>query len=150
MADNIEHVGIVEDIDGTHLRVRIIQTSACAACSANTYCFSADTKEKLIDIETDAPERFKTGESVAVAETISMGMSAVMLAFVLPFFILIIALFVLMYLLHSETIATLGSLALLVPYYYILSLNKRRLQRRFSFSIRKAGEYQTGDQSKTC
>jgi sigma-E factor negative regulatory protein RseC len=142
MADNIEHVGIVEDIDGIHLRVRIVQTSACAACNASTYCFSADTKEKLIDVETDTPERFERGESVAVAETLSMGMSAVMLAFVLPFFILIIAIFLLMYLLHNETIATLGSLALLVPYYYILSLNKRRLQRRFSFSIRKAGEYQ--------
>ena len=32
--NTIKHLGIVENIQGSHLSVRIVQTSACAACSA--------------------------------------------------------------------------------------------------------------------
>lgn len=46
MADIIKHQGIVENINGSHVMVRIVQTSACAACSAKGHCASADTKEK--------------------------------------------------------------------------------------------------------
>ena len=30
--NTIKHLGIVEKIQGSHLSVRIVQTSACAAC----------------------------------------------------------------------------------------------------------------------
>ena len=54
MADTIKHQGIVENINGTHLQVRIVQTSACAACSIKGHCTSADAKEKLIDVTDEA------------------------------------------------------------------------------------------------
>ena len=50
MANTIKHQGIVENINGSHLQVRIIQTSACASCSVKGHCTSADTKEKLVDV----------------------------------------------------------------------------------------------------
>ena len=50
MANTIKHQGIVENINGSHVMVRIVQTSACAACSAKGHCASADTKEKMIDV----------------------------------------------------------------------------------------------------
>ena len=50
MANTIRHQGIVENINGSHLKVRIVQTSACASCSVKGHCTSADTKEKLIDV----------------------------------------------------------------------------------------------------
>ena len=51
MADIIKHQGIVENINSSHIKVRIVQTSACAACSAKGHCASADTKEKIIDVQ---------------------------------------------------------------------------------------------------
>ena len=48
--NTIKHLGIVENIQGSHLSVRIVQTSACAACSAKGHCSSADSKDKVIDI----------------------------------------------------------------------------------------------------
>ncbi len=50
MANTIKHQGIVENIHGSHLSVRIVQTSACAACSVKGHCSSADSKDKIIDI----------------------------------------------------------------------------------------------------
>ena len=50
MADIIKHRGIVEKVDGAHITVRIVQTSACAACSAKGLCNASESKEKQIDV----------------------------------------------------------------------------------------------------
>ena len=50
MADIIKHRGIVEKIDGSHIVVRIVQTSACSACSAKGLCNASESKEKQIDV----------------------------------------------------------------------------------------------------
>lgn len=128
-------MGVVENIQGTHLSVRIVQTSACATCSAKGYCSSADSKEKIIDV-FDATATYQIGERVTIIGETSMGMMAVVLAFVIPFILLIGFLFVLMALLNNEFYAALLSLATLIPYYFILWLNKARLAQRFLFRVK--------------
>ncbi len=133
--NTIKHLGIVENIQGSHLSVRIVQTSACAACSAKGHCSSADSKDKIIDI-IDTAASWKVGDKVMVVGEMSMGMMAVVLAFVLPFVLLIVSLFLFMALMENELYAALLSLAVLVPYYFILWLNKTRLKQKFSFTIK--------------
>lgn len=133
--NTIKHLGIVENIQGSHLSVRIVQTSACAACSVKGHCSSADSKDKIIDI-IDTAASWKVGDKVMVVGEMSMGMMAVVLAFVLPFILLIVSLFLFMALMENELYAALLSLAVLVPYYFILWLNKTRLKQKFSFTIK--------------
>ena len=59
--NTIKHLGIVENIQGSHLSVRIVQTSACAACSAKGHCSSADSKDKIIDIIATAASSYQGG-----------------------------------------------------------------------------------------
>ena len=87
MANIIKHQGIVENINGSHLQVRIIQTSACASCSIKGHCTSADTKEKLIDIIDEQASRYHCGDNVWVMGELRMGAQAVLYAFILPFLI---------------------------------------------------------------
>ena len=134
--NTIKHLGIVENIQGSHLSVRIVQTSACAACSVKGHCSSADSKDKIIDIIDTAAASYQVGENVMVVGETSMGMQAVALAFIIPFVILIFTLFLFMALIENELYAALLSLAVLVPYYYILWLNKTRLKQKFSFTIK--------------
>ena len=134
--NTIKHLGIVENIQGSHLSVRIVQTSACAACSAKGHCSSADSKDKVIDITDVTAASYQVGERVMVIGETSMGMMAVLLAFVLPFLLLIFSLFLLMALMENELYAALLSLAILIPYYFILWLNKTRLKQQFSFTIK--------------
>ena len=134
--NTIKHLGIVENIQGSHLSVRIVQTSACAACSAKGHCSSADSKDKVIDIIDTAASSYQVGEKVMVVGETSMGMQAVALAFIIPFVLLIFTLFLFMALIENELYAALLSLAVLVPYYYILWLNKTRLKQKFSFTIK--------------
>ena len=134
--NTIKHLGIVENIQGSHLSVRIVQTSACAACSVKGHCSSADSKDKIIDIIDTAAASYQVGENVMVVGETSMGMQAVALAFIIPFVLLIFTLFLFMALIENELYAALLSLAVLVSYYYILWLNKTRLKQKFSFTIK--------------
>ena len=134
--NTIKHLGIVENIQGSHLSVRIVQTSACAACSVKGHCSSADSKDKIIDIIDTAAASYQVGENVMVVGETSMGMQAVALAFIIPFVLLIFTLFLFMALIENELYAAFLSLAVLVPYYYILWLNKTRLKQKFSFTIK--------------
>ena len=134
--NTIKHLGIVENIQGSHLSVRIVQTSACAACSVKGHCSSADSKDKIIDIIDTAAASYQVGENVMVVGETSMGMQAVALAFIIPFVLLIFTLFLFMALIENELYAALLSLAVLVTYYYILWLNKTRLKQKFSFTIK--------------
>ena len=88
MADIIKHRGIVEKVEEAHVVVRIVQTSACAACSAKGLCNASESKEKQIDVyEVNAP--YRVGEEVVLIGTTSMGMRAVALAFGVPLLLLI-------------------------------------------------------------
>ena len=66
MANTIKHQGIVENINGSHLQVRIIQTSACASCSVKGHCTSADTKEQLVDVADANAASYQPGDRVWV------------------------------------------------------------------------------------
>lgn len=136
MANVITHQGIVENIDDAHVFVRIVQTSACASCSVKGHCSSADSKEKVLEINTPYTS-YKIGDHVTVVGETSMGMTAVLLAFFIPFLVLVISLFVFMSVLDgNELLSGLLSLGLLVPYYIVLWLNKTRLKKNFSFTIK--------------
>lgn len=135
MNNTLKHLGIVENIQGSHLSVRIVRTSACAACGAKGHCTSADSKDQIIDI-IDTAAIWQVGDKVMVVGEMSMGLMAVVLAFVIPFALLIISLFLFMAWMEDELYAALLSLTVLVPYYFILWLNKTRLKQKFSFTIK--------------
>lgn len=140
MANTIKHPGIVENIEGTHLQVRIVQTSACDVCRAKGHCVTADAQEKLIDVFDAEASSYQPGESVWVTAHWSMGGRAVLLAFVIPFLLILFSLFLWMGMWGDELGASLCSLAILVLYYLFLYFRRGRLQRQFSFSIEPRSE----------
>ena len=137
MADLIKHKGIVEKIDGSHVTVRIVQTSACSSCSAKGLCNASESKEKLIDVyQSQVPCR--VGEVVVVCGTTSMGMRAVFLAFGIPLLILLASLFVSMRMTGDDALlSAVIALCAVIPYYLIICLCKDKLDRTFSFTIEK-------------
>ena len=137
MADIIKHRGIVEKVDGSHIVVRIVQTSACSACSAKGLCNASESKEKQIDVYEVNPS-YQIGEEVMVCGTTSMGMRAVLLAFGVPLLILVLALGVSMKLTSEDALLSSGiALVSVVPYYIAIYFCKDKLNRTFSFTIEK-------------
>lgn len=137
MADIIKHRGIVEKIDGSHIVVRIVQTSACSACSAKGLCNASESKEKQIDVYEVDPV-YRIGEEVILCGTTSMGMKAVFLAFGIPVFLLLVALFVTMRVTDGDALlSAIVALVAVVPYYAVLYLMKDKMNKTFSFVIEK-------------
>ena len=137
MADIIKHRGIVEKIDGSHVVVRIVQTSACSACSAKGLCNASESKEKQIDVYEVNPA-YRIGEEVVLCGSTSMGMKAVFLAFGIPVLLLLAALFVTMRITDGNALlAAIVALLAVVPYYVVLYLMKDKMNKTFSFVIEK-------------
>lgn len=137
MADIIKHRGIVEKVEGAHVVVRIVQTSACAACSAKGLCNASESKEKQVDVY-EAGASYRIGEEVVLCGTTSMGMRAVFLAFGIPMLLLLVALFVTMRVTDGDAlVSSLVALFAVVPYYLVIYFMKDKLNKTFSFTIEK-------------
>lgn len=135
--ERISHIGIVEDIKGQAVQVRIQQASACDLCHAKSICSSADTKEKIVEVRA-AEGSVSIGDKVMVEGAASMGMKAVFLAYVLPLILLILVMVLCLTLIApgNEVLAALVSLGILLPYAFLLYLLKDKLSKKFRFEIR--------------
>lgn len=135
MNTKISHSGVIEEIQGDGVKVRIVQTSACAACKVAGYCNAADKKEKIIDVRCADAQAYKTGQTVTVSASGQVAARALLWAFGLPFVILIIVLVCVLYVTKNEGLAAISSLLALVPYYLIIWTQRNRLREQLSFSI---------------
>lgn len=137
MSDIIKHLGTVENIEGAHIQVKIVQTSACSTCIAHKHCNSSESKDKIIDIYDKEAASYHPGEEVYVYGTTTMGMKAVFWAFGVPFIILVIVLFGSMLLTNAnEALAALLVLVSLATYYFILFRHKEHFGKKFRFTIK--------------
>jgi len=133
--DMVKHKGVVQQVEDARLLVKIMQTSACSSCTAKGHCAAAESKEHLIEVNDLFASRYQAGEEVWVIGSEAMGRQAVVYGFVLPFFIVVIALFVFSFLFSNELMAGVCALACAVPYYLVLYFNKDKMKRKFSFSV---------------
>ncbi len=136
MSQKIEHTGIITNIVGTKVQVQIVQLSACSSCHAKGACSASDKDEKFIDAEvTDTT--FKIGDQVNLIGESSMGLFAVLIAFVIPFLLIIISLFILRSYTTNEALSGTIALGVLVPYFIILSLFNKKLQNKLKFTVER-------------
>ena len=135
MVDNISHSGVVESVEDGCVHVRIVVTSACAACKVAGYCNAAESKEKGVDVYTAKSAAYVVGQAVTVSASRQVATHALLLAFGLPFVILVAVLVGVFLLTGDELWAALGGLLALVPYYGILWLFRQKVRDRLAFQI---------------
>jgi sigma-E factor negative regulatory protein RseC len=136
MSQKIEHSGKIIHIDEKNVQVSIIQKSACSDCHAKGACSASDMDEKIIDVTT-TDTSYKVGDKVLIVGQSSMGFFAVLLAFVIPFLLILLSLFVLRLYTDNEALSGIIALSVLIPYYLILSQFNSKLKNKFQFHIEK-------------
>ena len=136
MDELIRHTGIVSGINGELAHVQIVQSSACSACKAKSMCMSTESQQKEMDVVCLEP--MKVGDRVEVEVRERLAWKAVLLAYILPF-IVMLGIIVLLDFLTDWSEAVVGTLSLcgIALYYIGLSVFKHRLQTQFSFTARK-------------
>ena len=136
MSTKISHSGIVESIEDGCVKVRIVQTSACAACKVAGYCNAAESKEKIVDVFGGATAKeLAVGQQVTVTTSGQVAAKALLWGFGLPFVLMVAVLVLVLWLTGSEGKAALSGLAALVPYYILLWLLRNRMRQQLAFSI---------------
>ena len=135
MSNKIKHSGVIENILGDSVQVRIVQTSACAACKVAGYCNASESKEKLVDVYHADTRHLKVGDVVTVTASTQVAAQALLLGFGLPFVVLVAVLVAVLLITGNEGAAALSGLAALVPYYAVLFLFRNRIRDKLSFSI---------------
>lgn len=136
MSESIDHTGIIEKVEGNLISVKIVQQSACSACHAKSMCTASDSKEKIIEV-TDHSGKFNVNDAVVVCGESSLGLQAVLFAFVIPLIIIVLVIAIGTNLRLAETESALLGLFAAIPYYGILYLCRNKLKKKFVFTLKK-------------
>ena len=135
MSNKISHSGVIERIEGDCVKVRIVQTSACAACKVASHCNASESKEKIVDVICCDTAKYATGQEVVVSASKEVANRALLLGFGVPLLLMIAALLIVLRWTGDEGIAALASLGALIPYYVILWLLRDSIRQQVSFRI---------------
>lgn len=123
--------GVVLRIEGGRMVVGVERSEACGSCSARRACgaFGSAVHEVVVPMPNC---------SVCVGDRVTLGVSeregrmAMLVAYVVPFVIVLLGLLILLALGVNEGIAGLVSIGLMVPYYVVLYLLRGRLETKIS------------------
>lgn len=135
MLGEISHKGIIKKLSENSIIVGIINESACSSCHAKGVCSAADMKDKEVEIIHFSGD-YTTGQSVEVVGRTSQGFKALFYGYLLPFILIMIVLISLNILQFNEGLSGLLSLSILIPYYFILYLNRNKIRKSFEFEIK--------------
>lgn len=136
----IEHPGKVVEILEDYIRVEISDKSACASCHAKGVCSASDEAIKFIDVPLTIgtlSRHYEVGEEVIVVMSSSLGLKAAVLAYAVPLFVLLSAMFIASRFGVGELYVGLSGIAGVILYYLVLLFFRRKLARVFTFSIEK-------------
>ncbi|MDR1371170.1 MAG: SoxR reducing system RseC family protein [Dysgonamonadaceae bacterium] len=136
MRSKIEYPGVIFKVNEDVVQVKILQKTACADCHAKSMCSLSEMKEKILEIPGKNND-FKEGDDVLVTGAASLGMKAVLLAFLLPLLIMVVLLFLGIRFTGSEMIAAGISVLSLTIYYIVLYFRKDKLTKEFVFTLNR-------------
>jgi len=137
---NICHQGTVKDIKDNILYVEIERLSACASCHAKSVCLSFSKKDEIIPVPTNEPDIFQIGERVQIELRKSLGNKAVVIAYLFPFLVLALGLFVTYYFTKNELLSIGVAFVATTLYFLFIKKMDNRLKKEFSFSASKITE----------
>ena len=137
MSNKIKHAGVVDGVEGECVRVRILQTSACSACKVAAHCNASETKEKIIDVMDADASHYQKGDQVMVVADTAVGFRASLYGYLLPLILMVVTLVGVLAATHSEGLAAVSALGILIPYYVLLFLMRNKLRNRLSFTLER-------------
>ena len=131
----IKHQGTVVFQKGSTVGVKITRHSACSQCIAQNCCGLINSRDKIIEVETENSQQFTMGEEVIVTLEATSGFLAVFLGYVLPLILMLATMLIVYQIGAGEIKSGISAIIILIPYYFWLFLNKKKLAAKFRFTI---------------
>ncbi len=133
----ISHTGVIKSIDGNNIKVMILSKSACSQCHSKGMCNMSEMEEKIIDIYHNDNIKYNVGDNVEVVMSLSMGNKAILLGYGIPFIVLFSSIIIFNKIINNEGFAGLITILVLIIYYLILSIFRKRISKTFTFKINR-------------
>ena len=134
MEEKVLHAGIIQEVSANKLTVIIVNASACSSCHAKGACLASDMKEKEIEIYRYSGD-YHPGQHVNIVGHAAQGYRAAFYGYILPFVLVFVTLLLTISITHSDGLAGLLSLGILLPYYAALYFFRNNLKQSFQFEI---------------
>ena len=135
MENTIRHEGVIESVADGHVRVRIVQTAACAGCKVARHCNASEAKVKMVDVYHCDRRDLQVGQNVVVSTSGAAAGKALFLGFGLPLMLLLVVLTALLSLHVGEGVAAVSTVAVLIPYYICIWFCRKHIATVISFKI---------------
>jgi sigma-E factor negative regulatory protein RseC len=133
-ATEIEHEGVVSAADEQSVTVLLSRATSCSGCHSEKSCGVSGNVEKVVSISGKYSVR--PGDHVIVSMKKSLGYSALILGYIIPLAVVLLLLIILSSLSVNELFSGLFSIGALIPYYAILFLYRKYLDKKFFFIIK--------------
>lgn len=131
----IKHLAEIISIKESVILANIETQTACSSCHAQRQCAMYGSQNKVIEINSTHPKKYHIGEKITVILDESLGWIAIFYGYILPLILVLITLFATNTITNDEIASATYSLMILIPYYLLLSLFKRRISSKFKFKI---------------
>lgn len=133
----IRHAGKVVSVSGSQLKVEILAQTACAGCHARAVCGASDGRTRVIPVRRQDDGSIAVGDDVDVIIRQGQGFKAVLIAYLIPLFILLVLLLTLPMFFENELVTGLGALVFVALYYLVLAQFRDKLNSGFIFTVEK-------------
>lgn len=129
--------GIVRAVRGEDIDVEITVSSACSECHAKSICMPSEQRQEFVTAQALYGETFQIGERVHLVLKQKAGWKAILIAYLIPFLVLIAALFGSYAIFRNELASVIASLLFLVAYYFLLKHFRHKIDKQFTFFVTK-------------
>ena len=138
MAKVMEHKAQIVEIVAEEKRVEAVMVvdSACGSCKAKEVCGQGENQSRKVTVYVDHPEIYSVGQEVTVYIEQIMGIQAVVYSYIVPFFVMLAALFVTNSMALGDLVAGVSALSACALYYVVLYFFRKRLERVIVFRIK--------------
>lgn len=138
--DSIRHTGTITSVGDGTVEVAVKPEEACGSCHAKSICGASGDNDRRMVVPVLDPSEFTTGEIVEVSVEKTMGIRAVLLAYVVPFIVMFAVLLTMLRLGYSELKSGIWSLASVAVWFLLLRMFRRRLDKEIIFKVHKIDE----------
>lgn len=134
MSQAISHSGFVSQLYDDKAVIHLNETAECDTCHIRDFCGKSDPDRNTFIVKN--PD-LKIGEQVTIWLSTSSGFMALFWAYILPFLLILTTIILGTLMSWEEGITALISLIMLVPYYFLVYLNRRHIHRHFQLKVFK-------------
>lgn len=127
--------GHIVSVSPTNVVVHLSRSTACESCAASGKCGGASANKTTVDVPISPNKQYKVGQEVAIVVKQFPALWAVWWSYGCPLVLLLFTLVGVASFTGRELLAASSALLVLVPYYLLLWLFRKRMAHKVKYEI---------------